>query len=75
VYEEHNPYHHEVVLDKPIEKFIENMSSIWNESWTVFLKTELKYLLWKKTFVSYAENTGGDKPMMVMLIGITPDML
>jgi hypothetical protein len=28
VYEEHNPYHHEVVLDKPIEKFIENMSSI-----------------------------------------------
>ena len=72
VFENQSIYYQVVVLNNPIEKFIEMCKRYVNPEYVLEENAEVFF---GKTFVSYCDISGGDKPMIVMLIGITEDMI
>ena len=72
VFENQSIYYQVVVLNNPIEKFIEMCKRYVNPEYVLEENAEVFF---GKTFVSYCDISGGDKPMMVILMGITEDMV
>jgi hypothetical protein len=72
VFENHIPYDHTVVVENPIEQFIKMCKRYVNPEYVDKKDTDTCF---GKTFVSYSDNSGGDKPMIVILMGINEDMI
>ena len=71
-FENNSPYDQAIVLENPIGKFIEMCKRYVNPKYIAEENTEVFF---GQTFISYCDSSGGDKPMMVMLMGISEHMI
>ena len=71
-FENNSLYDHTFVLENPIGKFIEMCKTYVNPKYIAEDSTETFF---GHTFVSYSDSSGGDKPMNVILMGISEHMI
>ena len=71
-FEDQSPYDSVYILNNPIGKFIEMCNRYINPKYVLEENAEVFF---GQTFVSYCDRSGGDKPMMVMIMGITSNMI
>ena len=71
VFENHSLYDCAKVTDDAVEVFIEMCRRYVSPE---YLSKEATYLHNGGSFVTYADISGGDKPMMVMIFGCQPDI-
>jgi hypothetical protein len=71
-FENQSPYDSLYVVNNPIGEFIEMCKRYVNPEYVLEENAEVFF---GQTFISYCDRSGGDKPMIVMLMGITSNMI
>jgi len=70
VFENQSIYEQIIVISNPIEKFIE----MYNKYLSDIPKNTIE-ISFGKTFISCSDRSGGDKPIMIIIIGITTEII
>ena len=71
-FEDQSPYENICVFDNPIGKFVDMCKKYVNPEYVLKENAETFF---GHTFVSYYDRSGGDKSMVVILMGITQNMI